>query len=468
MARQMASTHTGLPFTVTDGGHRYMIGKDACHDSLAWTDLDGDGCIDLVAIATESGKYEDTDHELVAVHVPSGNVGWRALPGEVSKRVSYVDGVIVASTRSAQRLVGLDPRSGKTLWDIELSDQLDEDNFDDDRARAIQPLGGFMCAVQCKDDTFHVVDARTGQLVKSGEGKWKALGGGVPGVVGIEFDGDRLEVWDIPRGKKLADLKDNSQARVVPGPGFFALLRYGEMKGGAWGYEARIFDNATLNELGRATLEHGGGGSKRSSDDDDDDDDDGGSKSINLGEGEFDVIGGCVLAGNRLIWGSRYHDEAYVVDLAPGKTGKTRTFPAPKPGFRFRTLAYVAPALVSVWEKDKGTSKVIAVGHDPNTLGAVWTAEDLGGRSVGKPLHVTSTAVLIPRNPGADSHEYNAQTNPCAIRHLDPASGAVLTEYPVEDVGCIEMNGHFLCAAPTYFSGGLPIVYDTNARTRVL
>lgn len=462
MARQMASTHTGLPFTVTDGGHRFMVGKDACHDSLAWTDLDGDGCIDLVAIATESGNYEDTDHELVAIHVPTGNAVWRALPGEVSKRVSFVDGVIVASTRSAGRLAGIDPRSGQTLWDVDLSDRLEEDNFDDERARAIQPLGAGLCAIQCKDDTYHLVDARTGKMVKSDEGKWKALGGGVPGVVGLEFDGDRLEVWDIPRGKKIADLKDNSTARVVPGPGYFALLRHGEVgKNGSWGHEARVFDNATLNELGRATLVHGGGAAKKG-----DDDDDGGS--INLGDGEFDLIGGCILGNNRLIWGSRYHDEAYVVDLVSGKTCKTRTFAPPKPGFKFRTVAYVAPALVSVWEKDKGTSKLIVVGHDPNSLAPVWTAEDLGGRSVAKPLHVTGTAILVPRNPGSDQNEYSAQLNPCAIRHLDPSTGGVLTEYPVEDVGCIEMNGHFLCGAPTYFSGGLPIVYDTHNRNRIL
>ncbi len=197
MARQMATTHTGLPFTVTDGGHRFMVGKDACHDALAWTGLDGDGCIDLVAIATESGNYEDTDHELVAISVPTGNALWRALPGEVSKRVSLVNGVIVASARSAARLVGLDARTGQKLWDVALPDLLEEDNFDDDRARAIQPFGG-VCAIQCKDDTFHLVDARTGNIVKSGEGKWKALGGGVPGLAALDFE-ERLEIWDVPK-----------------------------------------------------------------------------------------------------------------------------------------------------------------------------------------------------------------------------------------------------------------------------
>ncbi len=94
--------------------------------------------------------------------------------------------------------------------------------------------------------------------------------------------------------------------------------------------------------------------------------------------------------------------------------------------------------------------------------------EDLGGRSLANPFYFTGSAVLAPRNPGASHNEFDANTNPCAIRHLDPATGQVLTEYPVEDVDCIELNGHFLCGASTYFSGGLPIVYDTNARTRVL
>lgn len=452
MARQMVQTHTGLPFTLTDGGSRFMVGKDACHDSLAWADLDGDGTIDLVAIATASGNYEDTDHELVAIHVPTGNVGWRALPGEVSKRVSMVDGVIVASTRAAERLVGLDPRTGQKLWDVELPDGLEEDNFDDERARAIAPLGGGLAAIQCKDDSYHLVDSRTGRLVRSGEGKWKSLGAGVPGVVAIESD-DTFEVIDVARGKTLLKVGDTSQLRVVPGPGYFGLLRHGQVKSnGAWGFEARVFDQNSLAELGRATLVHerGEGGELR------------------IGDGEAGVIGGCILAGNRLVFGHRHHEEAYVVDLVPNKECVARVFAPPKPGHVFRGLAYVAPALVVAWEKSKGTSKLVLSGVDPGSLRTVWSAEDLGGRSLANPFHFTGNAILAPRNPGANHNEFDTNTNPCAIRHLDPSTGQVLTEYPVEDVDCIEMNGHFLCGAPTYFSGGLPIVYDTNARTRVL
>jgi hypothetical protein len=43
-----------------------------------------------------------------------------------------------------------------------------------------------------------------------------------------------------------------------------------------------------------------------------------------------------------------------------------------------------------------------------------------------------------------------------------------LTEYPVEDVECVELIGNFLCGAPSYFSGGLPVAYDTTRGERVL
>jgi hypothetical protein len=174
------------------------------------------------------------------------------------------------------------------------------------------------------------------------------------------------------------------------------------------------------------------------------------------------------MGNNRLVFGSRYHSEAYVVDLASGRNCPAYPFTPPKPGFKYRTFAWSGPLFVSVWEKEKGTSKLIAMGHHPQTLAPVWMAEDLGGRGLANTLHLANGAVLVPRNPGPNANEYNAQQNPCSIRHIDPASGAVVTDYPVEDVDCIEMHNQFLCGAPTYFSGGLPIVYDTHTRKRVL
>src|SRR6185436_779290 len=205
MARSMGSTHTGFSWTITDGGNKFMVGKDGVQDGHAWADLDGDGCIDLIAIASESCNYEDTDHELVAIHVPSGNVGWRALPGEVSKKISMIENVLVVSTNAATRLRGLDPRTGQQLWDLTLPDALNEDSFDDERAPAIAPVGGSFAAFQCKDDSWHLLDARTGQIVKGGEGKLIPLGAGVPGLL-CYGDDDKATLWDVLRNKQVAKL----------------------------------------------------------------------------------------------------------------------------------------------------------------------------------------------------------------------------------------------------------------------
>ncbi len=471
MARQMTATHTGLPFTLTDGGPRFMPGKDAVHDSMAWHDLDGDGVLDLIAIATQSGNYEDTDHELVAIHLPSGNVGWRALPGEVSKKVSIVEGVVIASANSATTLRGLDPRTGQQVWSTSLPDVMKEDPFDgDDRAPAIAAVGAGLAAVECKDDTYHLIEARSGRIMKSGSGQFKALGAGVPALLAItDEDGEKVEIWDLARARCIVALKDISQVRVVPGPGMFGVIYHGALvPEGAWGVQVRIFDQASMNELGKCTLQAQAtpGAAKRKSDDDDDDDND--KPEIRVGDGEYDIVGGCILAGNRLFFGSRWHGDCYMAQLVANQTCATRVMPAVKPGFKFRSMVWCSPVIATAWQKEKGTEKVMVVGHDPNTLTPVWQVEDLGGRHLDRVLHTSGTAILVPYNPGANQNEYNQTTNKCSMRHIDPASGAVVTEYPVEDVECVEMHGPFLCGAPTYFSGGVPIVYDTNRRERVL
>src|SRR5262249_13077900 len=124
MARKLVKTHTGFAFNFTDVNTHIFPPKDAVHDSLAWDDLDGDGCIDFIAISTAPGNYEDTDHEVVGVHVPSGNVVWRALRGEASKRLSLVDGVVIVSSNTGGALRGLDPRSGTEIWRLNLDDKI--------------------------------------------------------------------------------------------------------------------------------------------------------------------------------------------------------------------------------------------------------------------------------------------------------------------------------------------------------
>src|SRR5690242_22157 len=127
MARSTRQGNGGFAFTYTDIDTYVFPPKDACHDTLAWADLDGDGCIDMIGISTASGNYEDNDHELVGLHVPTGNVVWRALRGEVSKKLSMVDGVVVASTNTGGSLRGIDPRSGQEIWRKNLDDKIKED-----------------------------------------------------------------------------------------------------------------------------------------------------------------------------------------------------------------------------------------------------------------------------------------------------------------------------------------------------
>lgn len=443
--RETGGTGTGFSWTVTDGGRRFMVGKSGVQDAHVWADLDGDGCIDLIAIATESGNYEDTDHELVAIHVPSGTVGWRALPGEVSKKVSIVGGAVVASTRSATHLTGLDPRTGQQLWSLALSDRLREEPFDgDDRAPAIADAGGSIAAFECEDDTWHLLDVRTGQVVKSGEGHLVALGAGVPGLIALGND-DEVELWDTLRGRSITKL-ETSQIRVIAGAGAFGVIFRGDLPSGGHGVQARFYDNATFAEVARTEF----------------------PDEVDAGAGQYGVTGGFLLAGQRVLFGGPHERGPWLATVAPGGTSTAQALPAPQPGYRFRTVAWVSPALVTVWEKDKGTPKLIVVGHDPNTLAPVWTSSDLGGRNLENVLHTDGAAVLVPHHPNPDLNEYQQHSNECSIRHLDPNTGAVVTQYPMEDVDCVEIHGGFLCGASTYFSGGLPVAYHLGRRERVL
>src|SRR5690606_20213210 len=128
-------------FSYTDLNANVFPPKGACvTDSLGLMDLDGDGILDFIAIGTASGDYEDTDHEVVAIHTPSGNAIWRALRGEASKKLGLIGDVLVVSTNSGNRLRGLDPRTGQQRWVHDLEDALEEGSFDgDDRAPAIAP-----------------------------------------------------------------------------------------------------------------------------------------------------------------------------------------------------------------------------------------------------------------------------------------------------------------------------------------
>lgn len=451
MARKVQQGSGGFPFTYTDINTHLMPGKDAVHDALAWDDLDGDGVIDLIGISTASGNYEDTDHEVVGMHVPTGNVVWRALRGEVSKKLSLVNGVLICSSNSAQRLRGLDPRTGRELWSKSLDDKLKEDPFDgDDRAPAIAAVGPY-AVFECVDDTAHVIDAQTGMTIKQVSGKLSPVCWNLGPYVGFETEDhegdDCFEAWHIPTGRCIYRAKDASQIRTLHGSGQFAFMHRSE---GApkvnYATKVTVFESTHGQEVGTAWLKKG-------------------EDEPRHGDSEYGVIGGFMLAGGRCVFGYRYDEGAsYLAQLMPKAVTQVSPLPAPKPGYNFRCLAYCAPVIVSAWQKEKGTPKLCYVGHDPATMAPVWTADDFGGHSQDNAMWVTAGAVLVPRS----TDNYYSPTNPAAIVHLDPATGQKVTEYPIESADCVEVHAHFLCGAPEYFSGGTPTAYDTLKRERVL
>jgi hypothetical protein len=169
-----------------------------------------------------------------------------------------------------------------------------------------------------------------------------------------------------------------------------------------------------------------------------------------------------------VFFGGQYQKGPWLGQVVPKGKTVAQLIPPPKPGYKFRTVGWCSPAIVTVWEKEKGTQKLIAVGHDPNTMGTVWQSDEYGGRHLNNVLHTNGAALLIPHNPGNDQNEYNQQTNKCSMKQLDPSTGKVITEYPVEDVDCVGLVGNFLTAGSTYFSGGLPVAYELTRRERVL
>lgn len=454
MARNTVQHHSGFTFNYTDLNQNVFPPKDGCvADSMAWEDLDGDGCIDFACIGTASGDYEDTDHEVVGIHVPSGNRLWTALRGEASKKLGLCGGVLVVSTNSGNRLRGLDPRTGRQMWEIGLEDALKEDTFDsDDSAPAIASVGGPWAAFECVDETAHVIDARTGQLVKSvTSGELRAHGWNLPGLIAFKTENDEgdeiVDVWDLQAGRSLYRMKE-SGSRAIHGGGYFGFMHGGETPKGDWATQVVIFDAQTRQQVGTTWLKAAGGG------------------DVNYESARWGHT--CAfLLGGRLVFGDPYSEEgsAWTAPLDWNRVSAAEPWNPPKPGYVLRALGWCSPVLASVWQKAKGTERLVACGHDPNSLQTLWTAEDLGGsHHHDNPLHVAGHAVLVPRA----SDNYYSPTNPAALVHLDPASGQRVTEYPVEATDCVALAYHFLVGCPDYFSGGVPVAYDTWNRVRLL
>jgi len=453
MARNTVQHHSGFTFNYTDLNENIFPPKDGCIvDTMGWEDLDGDGVIDFVCIGTASGDYDDTDHEVVAIHAPSGNRLWTTLRGEASKKLTLAGGVVVVSTNTGNRLRGLDPRTGQQLWNLGLEDALKEDSFDsDDSAPAIAAIGGPWAAFECVDETAHVIDVRTGQVVKSIQGELRAQSWNLPGLVAFKTEdkegNDVIDVWDVGAGRSIYQMEESSVC-TIHGGGYFGFLHRGETPKGSYGHKVAVFEAQSRQQSGATWLEAAG------------------DEGPNYSASKYGVATAFLLGG-RLVFGDPYDDDHSGWTAGLNWKGKSVAEPwnPPKPGYQLRGLAWCTPVLVSVWQKAKGTERLIACGHDPNTLQTLWVADDLGGsHHHDNPLHVTPFAVLVPRS----NDNYYSATNPAAIVHLDPNSGQRVTEYPVEASDCVGLAHHFLVGAPDYFSGGVPVAYDTWNRVRVL
>jgi hypothetical protein len=455
MARRLVAHHSGFSFNYTDLNANVFPPKDSCiFDSLGFLDIDGDGMLDFIAIGTASGDYEDTDHEVMAIHTPTGNILWRALRGEASKKLGLIGEVLVVSTNTGNRLRGLDPRTGRELWNLALEDALEEDGFDgDDRAPAIAQVGGGpWAAYQCVDETSWVIDVRNGQIVKRAQGKLHPVGWNLPGMVGFEAEdsegNDCTELWDLRANRSVYKVPDGSSSRTLHGAGYFGLMHRSDgLPRGGYGTKVVLFDMQSGQQVGTSFLRDG-------------------EDSVEHGETKYGVIGGYLLGGSRVLFGDPYRDEAsaFVGQLVPNGIGGVQPLPPPRAGYALQAFAWCSPVMASVWKKAKGTEKLVVVGHDPNTLANQWVADDLGGYGNDNLLHVNTHAILVPKS----NDNYYTATNPCCIVHIDPATGAKVTEYPVEATDCVGTVAHFLVGSPDYFSGGVPTIHDTWRRERIL
>lgn len=452
MARNFVTHHSGFSFNYTDLNANVFPPKDACiFDSTGWLDIDGDGIVDFIAIATASGDYDDTDHEVVAIHVPTGNAIWRALRGEASKKLGLVGGVLVVSTNTGSRLRGLDARNGREMWSLALEDALEESSFDgDDRAPAIAPVGPTWAAFECVDETAWVIDVRNGQIVKRSAGKLHPIGWNLPGYVGFENDSeDTVELWDLARNRSAYKIVDGAASRTLHGSGYFGVMHRSEdSPHGAYHTKVIMFDQQSGQPVGTAWLC------------------DGDNETVEHGATQYGVIGGYLLGGSRVLFSNSYNDDksAFFGQLVAKGVGAVQPLTPPRAGYALQAFNWCSPVLLSVWKKAKGTSKLVVVGHDPNSLQTQWVADDLGGYSEDNLLHANGHAVLVPRS----TDNYYSSTNPSCIVHLDPASGAKVAEYPIEAADCVGTVAHFLVGCPDYFSGGVPTVYDTWRRERLL
>ncbi len=472
MAQQFFKNDYGFSFARTDLNAEVLVGQETAHDSIAWLDLDGDGHIDLIAITTQQGEEEDTDHELVALQIPTGKALWRALNGEVSQKVAVVDGVVIVSASNSNTLRGLNPSNGEQLWSLDLDDQLEgREMFDDDEVAAAITGRGAWAVFQCTDETAHVIEAKTGKLVKSVKGRlehnWLTVPGLACFVVEEDDHKEKFIAWDIASQKAIFETTNDTAPAM--GNEVFALLERDYRNDQT---VVRVFDLNTLEETKTvvAATEQG--------------------KSLSQGREEYARQGALLLPGGHLIVGKSGEGEIAVLEMGTGpakepqakkgffsklfgggggggKKATARIVSPPKEGYGFEAFAIAGDSVAVAYRKTQGTEKIILVGYDKNTMEQRWVVENLGGRRTEVCLLSTGNALVVPKSQRPEDHHWH-EGNQQSWWHINPADGSKVTEYPVAEIQCVEVHGKYFCAFAATYGSCLPVAYDTESRERVL
>ncbi len=512
MGHPMFQNWHGFPFSQTELGSEVLASrKEAAHDTIAWLDLDGDGHLDLIAIATQQGDDDDMDHELVALHIPSGKAMWRARRGQISTKLALADGVLVATTDNSRVLRGLSPQDGSDIWSLELPDAIEGwDTCDhDDAAPTILVRGGYV-AFQCEDESAHVVEAKTGRLVKSFqdarlEHAWPDIPNLVCFVVKDESErmgrDEKFVAWDAAKNQPL--LESTGDVSIALGEGEFALLAEDDDNDCT---NVHIYDMQTLSEkrIVQAAIKEEGGRQRELPMGDKSDDSRQGAYLLPTGMlvvGERDRVVFVELGGGQPAAQPEPEPEPEPPkkkgffarlfgggggggDDGGGKRGASgpgpvlaTPIPPPAEGYEFCGMVRAGDTLAIAHRKSKGTEKLIVTGYDLGPAPAIsdqrtalpqkWVAEGLGGRRVEVSILSTGSAILAPHSPKPEDHHWH-EGNKQSWWHLDPATGEKVTEYPVAEIQCATVHGRYFCAFAATYGSCIPVAYDTEQRERVL
>jgi hypothetical protein len=467
-----------FPYAQTELSLHVIVGKSACPDSIVVEDLDGDGVPELVAL--ESPGFDMQQQEVCALHLPSRRVVWRALKGQGASKLAFANGVIVVATNEGRALAGLDARSGQPIWQQALMAPLNPDPYANTwNAPTLTSAGPFVLFEAGL--MVHVLEARTGRILVSRNGRLAEHGHDVPGLAVFMEEGPggrAIVLFDLLRGREIYRGGSQSSAPVSMGPeGAFVLFHADTLQPlGVPMTRAATFDLASMEPRGATWV---------TPNED--------SNVVYHDGAPHDRHRSALLFGGRLLIGSTRDDEdggITVLDLRNAPPPQ----PEPKKGFFSKLLAGDAPppkpaslrpsgriaqprpdakicaieafgaVVVVVWE-DTDEQKLLVQGLDAGTLSPRWQMEAGGTNQINHALR-SPFGLLVPMAPGRRG-EWSAQ-NQTTWAHLDPMSGQRIAEYQVPDLDCVRMSGKYLVAFVSAFSSGFPVIWDTERRARLL